>query len=45
MQHADHIKPGLLYGYRTKGDYGDFSDGQGNMYSRPAMTPITLSLA
>ena len=30
--HADHLKAGVLYGYRTKGDYGDFSDGQGNVY-------------
>jgi hypothetical protein len=30
--HADHIKAGVLYGYRTQGDYGDFSDGQGNVY-------------
>ena len=30
--HADHIKPGLIYGYRTKGDYGEYSEGQGNVY-------------
>ena len=30
--HADHLKAGVLYGYRTKGDYGDYSDGQGNVY-------------
>ena len=30
--HADHLKAGVLYGYRTKGDYGEYSEGQGNVY-------------
>ena len=29
---ADFIKPGIIYGYRAVADYGDFSDGQGNIY-------------
>ena len=29
---ADFIKPGVIYGYRTKGDYGEYSEGQGNVY-------------
>ena len=29
---ADFIKPGVIYGYRTKGDYGEYSEGQGDVY-------------
>ena len=32
MVAADFIKPGVIYGYRTKGDYGEYSEGQGNVY-------------
>ena len=30
--HADFVKPGVIYGFRTVGDYGDYSDGLGNVY-------------
>ena len=32
---ADFIKPGVIYGYRTKGDYGEYSEGhQSKSYAR-----------
>ena len=30
--HADFIKPGVIYGFRTLGDYGSFADGEGHIY-------------
>ena len=32
MTHADFIKPGIIYGFRTLGDFGSHSDGLGNLY-------------
>ena len=32
MTHADFIKPGIVYGFRTLGDFGSHSDGLGNLY-------------
>ena len=29
---ADFVKPGIIWGYRTIGDYGEYSDGEGNAY-------------
>ena len=29
---ADFVKPGIIWGYRTMGDYGLYSDGEGNAY-------------
>ena len=32
MNHADHARPGVIFGFRTLGDFGEYSDGQGHMY-------------
>jgi len=28
----DHVRPGVVFGYRTRGDWGSFADGEGHMY-------------
>jgi hypothetical protein len=45
--HADFIKPGVIFGFRSVGDYGDYSDGQGNVYyfgrsKQPCMLDLSL---
>ena len=29
---ADHVRPGVVFGYRTRGDWGSYSDGEGAVY-------------